>query len=597
MPTIPKSFVIQHDLLQDDTCGNGPKRISSAVLSTAQPPLRKRKKGQQGPSGRPRYLANRSETNKGAAPYYAADAIGTLNEARPAILMPPMPNLVRVWPLLRHLVLTSLLVACTTLVVFLLVEQGATHGSVIYLVPVVIAAIRWGLMPALFAAALGTLAAAFFFFPPVYSFEIKDPQEGINLLLYVFCAILVSQLASRLKRQLEVSRQREIDLADLYAFSRRLAVAFDVSDIHAAIEDHLAAVMQKRVLLFAPGRERPRRSSSVPDALLHQLAGFSAESRAPETDATVTDANGETWLVRAVAPKNPDYGIVAVNVGQTSKEDDAALRGRLDTVLADATATLERLGVAHAITEARMRAQTDQLRDALIGSVSHELRTPLASILGAATVLASAPALQNEPRLKDLAQGVRDEAERLNNDIQNLLDATRISSDGVKPRIEWADPADILHSALDRCQNRMAQRKLALDLPQDLPLIRVDPILVQQALVQILDNAVKYSAAGSEIAVTVRSEEGRLSLSVRDDGAGLTEAEQTRMWDRFARGERHTGTISGSGLGLWIASAFLAANDGTIKAQSDGPGRGTMMAIELPVAQTAVPQLESDADE
>jgi two-component system, OmpR family, sensor histidine kinase KdpD len=395
----------------------------------------------------------------------------------------------------------------------------------------------------------------------------------------------------------EVSRQREIDLADLYAFSRRLAVAFDVSDIHAAIEDHLAAVMQKRVLLFAPGRERPRRSSSVPDALLHQLAGFSAESRAPETDATVTDANGETWLVRAVAPKNPDYGIVAVNVGQTSKEDDAALRGRLDTVLADATATLERLGVAHAITEARMRAQTDQLRDALIGSVSHELRTPLASILGAATVLASAPALQNEPRLKDLAQGVRDEAERLNNDIQNLLDATRISSDGVKPRIEWADPADILHSALDRCQNRMAQRKLALDLPQDLPLIRVDPILVQQALVQILDNAVKYSAAGSEIAVTVRSEEGRLSVSVRDDGAGLTEAEQTRMWDRFARGERHTGTISGSGLGLWIASAFLAANDGTIKAQSDGPGRGTMMAIELPVAQTAVPQLESDADE
>jgi two-component system, OmpR family, sensor histidine kinase KdpD len=237
------------------------------------------------------------------------------------------------------------------------------------------------------------------------------------------------------------------------------------------------------------------------------------------------------------------------------------------------------------------------LRDALIGSVSHELRTPLASILGAATVLASAPALQNEPRLKDLAQGVRDEAERLNNDIQNLLDATRISSDGVKPRIEWADPADILHSALDRCQNRMAQRKLALDLPQDLPLIRVDPILVQQALVQILDNAVKYSAAGSEIAVTVRSEEGRLSVSVRDDGAGLTEAEQTRMWDRFARGERHTGTISGSGLGLWIASAFLAANDGTIKAQSDGPGRGTMMAIELPVAQTAVPQLESDADE
>jgi len=511
--------------------------------------------------------------------------------------MPHFPIAARALPLLRDLCLTLLLVAFTTVFVFLLVQQGVTHGSVIYLVPVVIAAIRWGLLPALFAAALGTFAAAFFFFPPVYSFEISDPQEVVNLLLYVFCAILVSQLASRLKRQLEVSRQREIDLADLYAFSRRLAVAFDVSDIHAAIEDHLAAVMQRRVLLFAPGRERPRRPASAPDAVLRQVAGLSAGTGAFEPDATLTDDRGETWLVRAVAPKKPDYGIVAVNLGQTSKEGHAALRSRLDAVLADATATLERLGVAHAITEARMRAQTDQLREALIGSVSHELRTPLASILGAATVLASAPALQKEPALQDLAQGVRDEAERLNNDIQNLLDATRISSDGVRAHFEWADPADILHSALDRCRNRLAHRKLALDLPQDLPLIRVDPILVQQALVQILDNAVKYSPAASEIAVKVRSADGHLTLSVRDQGAGLTEAEQARMWDRFARGERHTGTISGSGLGLWIASAFIAANEGTITAQSDGPGRGTLVAIGLPVAQTAVPQLESDADE
>jgi two-component system, OmpR family, sensor histidine kinase KdpD len=512
--------------------------------------------------------------------------------------MPHLP-IFDAWPLLRRLALTVLLVGFTTLFVFGLVyEGGLTHGSVIYLVPVLIAAVRWGLVPALFAAALGMIASAFFFYAPVYSFEIADPQEVINLLLYVFCAILVSQLASRLKRQLEVSRQREIDLADLYAFSRRLAVAFDVSDIHAAIEDHLATVMQRKVALFAPGRERARRAGPlVPAPVLRQAADLSAGSTAHEPDATVADENGDTWLLRAVASKNPDYGIVAVNLGRTSKEEYAGLRSRLNTVLADATATLERLGVAHAITEARMRAQTDQLREALIGSVSHELRTPLASILGAATVLASAPALQQEPRLKDLAQGVRDEAERLNNDIQNLLDATRISSDGIKPRIEWADPADILHSALDRCRNRLAQRKLVLDLPQDLPLIHVDPILVQQALVQILDNAVKYSPAGSEIAVTVRSESGHMTIGVRDHGAGLTEAEQARMWDRFARGERHAGNISGSGLGLWIASAFVAANSGSIKAASEGPGRGTLMTIELPVAQTAVPQLESDADE
>jgi two-component system sensor histidine kinase KdpD len=289
--------------------------------------------------------------------------------------------------------------------------------------------------------------------------------------------------------------------------------------------------------------------------------------------------------------------VIAVNLGRASKEGYAALRSRLDMVLADATATLERLGVAHAITEARMRSQTDLLREALIGSVSHELRTPLASILGAATVLASAPALQNEPQLKELAQGMRDEAERLNNDIQNLLDATRISSDGVKPHVEWSDPADIMHSALDSCRRRLVHRKLVLDMPQDLPLIWVDPILVQQALVQVLDNAVKYSQAGSEIAVRVRAADGHLSVAISDQGDGLTDVEQARMWDRFVRGERHIATTSGSGLGLWIASSFIAASGGSINAASQGAGRGTTITIGFPVTQPAVPQFESDSNE
>jgi two-component system sensor histidine kinase KdpD len=265
--------------------------------------------------------------------------------------------------------------------------------------------------------------------------------------------------------------------------------------------------------------------------------------------------------------------------------------------LSDATATLERLGVAHAISEARMRSQTDQLREALIGSVSHELRTPLASILGAATVLSAAPALQNERKLTALVHDVRDEAERLNNDIQNLLDATRISSDGVKPHSEWADPADIINSALERCRHRLADRRLAVDLPSDLPLIHVDPVLVQQALIQIFDNAVKYSVSGSSIAVDASTRDGRLVISITDHGAGLTNAEKTKIWDRFARGERHAATTSGSGLGLWIANAFVAANEGKVTAFSEGPGHGTTVTISLPVTQAAVPQLESDTDE
>ena len=497
---------------------------------------------------------------------------------------------------------TLALVSLLTAVLFTMVwEWGIEHGSVVYLIPVVIAATRWGIVSAVVAAVCGVAASAFFFYPPLYSFRITDPQEVIDLILCIFVAVVVSQLATRLKNQLETARQREIDLSDLYAFSRRLAVAFDVSDIHAAIEDHLASVMQRKVVLFASPREAAgggrRAGVTVPKSVLAQVIELASGRHDANSGVTLSADGGDVWLVRAVSPKSSEFGVIAINLGHESQADSNELSSRIDAVLADATATLERLDVAHAISEARMRSQTDQLREALIGSVSHELRTPLASILGAATVLSAAPALAGETKLRALVYDVRDEAERLNNDIQNLLDASRISSGGVKPRIEWADPTDIVNSAIERCRQRFSDRHLVLDLPNDLPLIRVDPVLVEQALVQIFDNAVKYSPPGSPINVGARARDGQMAVSVTDQGAGLTAAERSRIWDRFVRGERHAATTSGSGLGLWIASAFIAANGGKMNAASEGPGRGTTLSIELPVARAAVAQLEGDADE
>lgn len=517
--------------------------------------------------------------------------------------MPDAMKFDRIRKELPGVFLTLGLVGVLTAVLFALVWGiGLSHGSTVYLIPVVIAATRWGIVSAVVAAICGVLASAFFFYPPLYSFRITDPQEVINLMLFIFVAVVVSQLATRLKRELEMARQREIDLRDLYAFSRRLAVAFDVSDIHAAIEDHLAAVMQRKVVLFASAREATNSSGrhagiAVPEHVLAEVAEVASGRHDAASGVTVTSQGGQAWLIRAVSPKSPEFGVIAINLGRDLKEGSDELRIRVDAVLADATATLERLGVAHAISEARMRSQTDQLREALIGSVSHELRTPLASILGAATVLSAAPALAGEKKLQALVNDVRDEAERLNNDIQNLLDATRISSDGIKPHTEWAEPADIINSAIERCRHRLGDRRVVLNLPADLPLIHVDPVLVQQALVQIFDNAAKYSPSGSQISVAARARDGRMTLSISDQGTGLTAAEQPKIWDRFVRGDRHAATTSGSGLGLWIANAFIAANDGKMNAVSEGAGLGTTVAIELPVTQAAVPQLESDADE
>jgi two-component system sensor histidine kinase KdpD len=235
-----------------------------------------------------------------------------------------------------------------------------------------------------------------------------------------------------------------------------------------------------------------------------------------------------------------------------------------------------------ATNEARVRAETEHLREALIGSVSHELRTPLASILGAATVLSGAPVVQAEPRLAALAHVARDEAERLNNDIQNLLDASRISSEGLRPRFEWAEPADIVNAAIDRHRTRLADHAIAVELPAELPLAYVDPVLVRQALWQIIDNAAKYSSSGAPIRVLGRRDDGDVALSVSDRGAGLSLAEQARLGERFFRGGRTAATTTGSGLGVWIAKAFLHANGGSLAVESAGEGHGTTVTIRLP---------------
>jgi two-component system sensor histidine kinase KdpD len=260
------------------------------------------------------------------------------------------------------------------------------------------------------------------------------------------------------------------------------------------------------------------------------------------------------------------------------------MRHLIDDALADAAATLERLDVARALNEAKMRSETELLREALIGSVSHELRTPLASILGAATILHNAPALAHDERLLALTTVVRDEAERLNIDIQNLLDATTISRQQVRPKLQWVEPVDIVNAAVDHRRRRLTGYPVTLDLDSNLPIVHVDPAQVVQALVQIIDNAAKYSPVGSPIRIAAHPQGRTVVLSVHDSGAGLTQEERRQVGGRFFRGPRHTATTSGSGLGLWITKAFISANGGKVEVESDGVDRGTTVSIHLPMS-------------
>ena len=497
----------------------------------------------------------------------------------------------------RGIVLALLMVAVTTIVTWALIQVlDIRRGSVIYLLPVLLAGWHLGLIPALVAAVAGVLWSGYFFFSPFYNFYLKRPNEILNLVLFMVVAVVTSHLANRMKRQTEIARRRENEMRDLYAFSRQLGGARSAENIYAAIEHHLANLVRRKVVLFgghgARADHKVTDEKAVPERVRAEIASVRAGTGAA---ATVADHTGNIWLVRRVSERNPDFGVIAIDLGSVPANAVTDVRQRVDDLLSDASATLEGLDVARAINDAKMRSETELLREALIGSVSHELRTPLASILGAATVLSQSPAVAGDERLYSLAEVVRDESERLNNDIQNLLDATRISLEQIHPRREWIEPQDIVNSALERRRRRLSGHELVLDMDSNLPFIYVDAVLVEQAFAQIVDNAAKYSPPGSPIRVTARRNGSDVVLSVSDRGVGLTAEESEKLGERFFRSGRHAQTTSGSGLGLWIAKAFIIANGGRIEAKSSGADRGTSVSVHLPCAGSArQPEVEAD---
>jgi two-component system sensor histidine kinase KdpD len=496
---------------------------------------------------------------------------------------------------LRGVLLALLMVAATTIVAFALIRYfNVRRGSVIYLLPVMLAGWHLGLIPALVAAVAGVLWSGYLYYSPLYAYFLARPTEILNLVLFMVVGVMTSHLANLAKQHAELARQRENEMSDLYAFSRRLAAAPSAAEIYLAIEEYVANLVQRNVVLYEAGNgDSHPDNAAVPEEMRAAIAEI---QRGTLPATTIEDNKGSTWFIRRVSPRTPDFGVIAIDLGRAPRDMLADTRQRLDEALSDAAATLERLDVARTLTEAKMRSETELLREALIGSVSHELRTPLASILGAATVLTQSAAVEKDDRLKALATVVHDEAERLNSDIQNLLDATRITRGQVKPRMEWIEPLDIVNSALERRRRRLSSHSIAVAMDSNLPLIYVDPVLVEQAFVQVVDNAAKYSPVGSTINVAAKRNGHDVIFAVEDKGAGLTNEELSHLGERFFRGSRHSTIASGSGLGLWIAKAFVAANGGRIQATSQGVDQGATVAIHLPLAKHA-PQPEPDTDE
>jgi K+-sensing histidine kinase KdpD len=482
--------------------------------------------------------------------------------------------------------LWSLLCVAVVTALLMLFEQtiAANLVPITYLIPVIIAATRWGIWPATLASIASTATADFFFIPPIFSFQVDDPREVIDLLLFLVVALVSSNLASRLRQETENLRQREGDIQHLYDFSRRLAACFTVSDLISAIENYLSRTLGQQAVFFAANTEgyfgQPR-SESVPKAVLDLAASTFAATEVPPQNL-VDHSTHNVWLVRLVSSKTAVLGLVAVDMGNGDAGTVEIKTRRVEALLEEVSLTLQRIDIERAMEDARLRLQAQLLRDAFHGTLSHELCTPLAAIRGSASVLDSMPLIRKDGHALSLVETISDEVADLEGFIQNLLNAARVNAGGVSPHLEWNDPRDILNAAIKVRARRLASHNLEVQFDDDLPLVNVDSGLIEEACGQLLENAAKYSPSGSTISVSARSKQGNVALSISDQGVGITPEERLNLGRRSFRSQRHQATIPGSGLGFWIATIFVGANGGSIDITSPGQGRGTTASITLP---------------
>jgi K+-sensing histidine kinase KdpD len=473
---------------------------------------------------------------------------------------------------------TLLLVGLATLTIALFknVIPYLNTVSFLYLIPVILAAVWWNIGQAIFAAIAGALAADYFFYPPLYSFRIEDPQNFADLIAFLMVAVATGTIAARLRR-------RDAEIQDLYAYSRSLAACFNMADLIRATEEHLTKSLGRSTILLEKKKvdDGSADGKAVPSVIIHAAARISREDLSIRT--VVDETTRHAWLVRNVFVGSTAY-VIFVDLGSFPSGVKRRFARRIGGILRDMTESYRLLDLAAAIEEFTVQAEADKLKNALVATISHELRNPLVSILGATSVLRQIGAIANDTEARAMTEIVNDEASRLDASIKNIVDAARITTGTIQPVPELTDPVDLVRGAIKQRNYQLAAHHLEVSLPSDLPLVRVQSALIENAVAQILDNAAKYSPTGSRIRIEGRAEQDRVILSISDQGLGMTPEELAQAGEGTFRGARDP-HMRGSGLGLWIANTFVAANGGKLSVESEGAGLGTLVRIHLRRAQ------------
>ena len=463
--------------------------------------------------------------------------------------------------------------------------------ALVFLTAVLGSAIAYGLLPSLFACLVSVLAYNFFFLPPIYTFTIADPENVVALFFFAVVAVIASNLAARVRAQAVSARQRAKTTEDLYQFSRKLAAVVTLDELLWATAYQIALMLKVRVVLLLPeGESIAVRAGYPPEDLLDEADLAAAKWCWQNNRPAGRDADTLPGTRRLFLPIRTGRGAVGV-VGIDNDDPGPLLtpdQRRLLDALSDQTAlAIERVNLAEDLDRAKIAAETDRLQSALLTSLSHDLRTPLASILGAATSLDNYGKRLDEKAMKEMTGTIREEAERLNRFIANLLDMTRLESGAVTPLIAPVDLADLIGSALERTAKILSLHHVTLDIPANLPMLDLDPVLFEQVLFNILDNAAKYAPAGSLIRIAAEEDSGPVRLSISDEGPGIAAGDLERIFDKFYRVHAGDRQRAGTGLGLAICRGFVEAMGGAIAAHNRPDRSGAIFTLSLPVSVEA----------
>jgi two-component system sensor histidine kinase KdpD len=480
-----------------------------------------------------------------------------------------------------------LVVAATGLSKLFHLRISPTNLVMIYLLTVVIAATYLGRGPAILVSFLSVLAFDFFFVPPFLTFVVSDTEYLLTFAGLLIVGFVISQLTSRVRDHAQAAEQRAANTSALYSLSQDLAAAGGLDSILKAIVEHMGQTFSRDVVIFLPDPEHPSRldpytqdGQFMPDENEKAVAMWAFQhGQAAGRGTDTLNAARARYLPLKTA--QGVMGVLGIRPRDPNNQLTPEQRRLLDAFASQAAIAIERALLAEQARQAQVAQTTEKLQTALLNSISHDLRTPLVTITGALTSLEENGETMQKDSRRSLIETAREEAERLNRLVGNLLNMTRIEAGTLKVRFEPGDIQDAVGTALEQVNSRLEDRPVTIDIPDDTPMVPMDFVLIVQVLANLLDNAIKYSPPTAPIAISVRASGAYLEIDVSDRGVGIPRQDLDRIFDKFYRVQRPE-QVSGTGLGLSICKGIIEAHDGFIAAENR-PGGGTTFSIALPL--------------